>query len=176
MKTCKSCNQAKTENYFYIGKSYCKTCHKAKSRAWKESNPDRSREISRASKTKARLENSDHINAQRRRWNEENPEKARESLRMAVKKWSRNNRDQMNAAGAKRKATKLQATPAWMNPEKVAEFYFAADFLGMVTGEWHHVDHVVPLQSEVVCGLHWEGNLQVLTAAENLKKSNSHTF
>lgn len=34
------------------------------------------------------------------------------------------------------------------------------------------VDHIVPLTSDLGCGLHWEGNLQVIPAAANLAKKN----
>jgi hypothetical protein len=92
--------------------------------------------------------------------------------RKTVAKWRVANKAKMNALSKKYKHSKRKAMPKWANQQKIEEFYFAADFLGMVTGEWHHVDHVVPLQSDVVCGLHCEGNLQVLTATENLRKSN----
>lgn len=40
------------------------------------------------------------------------------------------------------------------------------------TGIRHEVDHLVPLRSKLVCGLHNEFNLGVISAAENNRKGN----
>lgn len=99
-------------------------------------------------------------------------EKHAERLKALALKWAEANQAKIAARIARRRAAKLRATPAWANPAKIEEFYYTANMLGMHTGESYHVDHIVPLQSKRVCGLHWEGNLQILTANENMSKGN----
>jgi len=38
--------------------------------------------------------------------------------------------------------------------------------------EGFHVDHIYPLKSNYMCGLHVENNLQIISASENTKKGN----
>jgi 5-methylcytosine-specific restriction endonuclease McrA len=50
--------------------------------------------------------------------------------------------------------------------------YLEAQRLTKLTGERYVVDHIIPLRSDIVCGLHVPWNLRVMTQEENLKKSN----
>lgn len=70
-----------------------------------------------------------------------------------------------NWFGAQKRAKKFKATPPWADLEKVRAIYRARP-----AGQ--HVDHIVPLNSPIVCGLHWEGNLQYLPARDNMSKKN----
>jgi hypothetical protein len=71
-----------------------------------------------------------------------------------------------------RKATKLKATPAWADQEQIKRIYVACAKITKQTGIEHHVDHIIPLQGEDVCGLHVENNLAIIPAKMNLQKSN----
>ena len=72
------------------------------------------------------------------------------------------------AREAKRRAFKLQRTPKWADLDKIKEIYLNCP-------KGYHVDHIIPLQGELVSGLHVPENLQYLTAYENLSKSNNYT-
>lgn len=74
-------------------------------------------------------------------------------------------RAEYNARNAKRRATKLQATTSWSNLAAIKQIYINCP-------EGHHVDHIYPLISDWVCGLHVEENLQYLSAEENMRKGN----
>lgn len=89
-------------------------------------------------------------------------------------KWSRNNREKCCARTMKRKAHKLRATPPWANEFFISEIYHLARLRTLQLGFKWHVDHIVPLKSKLVCGLHVENNLQVVPATYNLQKHNSY--
>jgi 5-methylcytosine-specific restriction endonuclease McrA len=52
------------------------------------------------------------------------------------------------------------------------EAYDLARLRTISTGINWHVDHVVPLRSKIVSGLHSHTNLEVIPGVENLRKTN----
>ena len=66
---------------------------------------------------------------------------------------------------ALRRSIKLKAVPKWANLEKIKEIYKSCP-------KDYHVDHFIPLQSKIVCGLHVENNLEYLKAKDNIAKGN----
>ena len=57
------------------------------------------------------------------------------------------------------------ATPSWADLDKIKAIYNECP-------KGYHVDHIIPLQGALVCGLHVETNLQYLTAQDNIIKHN----
>jgi hypothetical protein len=90
-----------------------------------------------------------------------------------MKTYRRENPDVVRRLGAKHRALKIQASPPWVDYEKIAEFYEDARTLETIFGWPFHVDHVVPLNHPLVSGLHVPANLQILSASENQSKSNT---
>lgn len=65
----------------------------------------------------------------------------------------------------KRRAIKKQAIPKFADLFKIKQIYKNCP-------KGYHVDHIIPLNNPIVCGLHVEWNLQYLLAKDNLSKSN----
>ena len=61
-------------------------------------------------------------------------------------------------------SAKLHRTPLWANLDIIKRIYECA--------EGDHVDHIIPLQGDMVCGLHVETNLQYLSPHDNMVKHN----
>ena len=122
-----------------------------KATEWAKNNRERSKEI----KAKWRLNNSD---------------KDKE----LKKQWRLNNPDYVSSQCRKYQASKSNSVPLWANNKKMREIYKESRRLTLETGIQYHVDHIVPLISNLVCGLHCEANLQILRFDDNGKKGNRY--
>lgn len=157
MKQCALCNTYKPLSYYYKGNGndgfhyWCIQCLKERN----AKNYKNNKEKVLARGALRRIQKSNEINAY-------------------MKKYRENNKDKRNAGYAKRRATKMNASVCWGNKFYINEAYHLAMIRTELTGiEWH-VDHVIPLIHDKVCGLHCEDNLQVIPALQNLSKGNRH--
>lgn len=62
--------------------------------------------------------------------------------------------------------------PTWNDLDEACRVYIAAWLMTDLAGEKYVVDHIVPLNHPLVCGLHCHNNLTVLRQPENLAKDN----
>lgn len=180
-KVCNVCALEKSIEEFYTnkrskdGKQYrCKTCcaeyHKAhKDRASKQrkSYRERNPELLAQQKHQYYLRYKDTILQKQHRYYIDN----KELVSKRIAGYKKENKDVVNADKAKRKALKKKATPSWSDYSTIKGMYELASLFNEV-GVLMHVDHIVPLQSDSVCGLHCEANLQLLPASDNISKGN----
>jgi len=108
--------------------------------------------------------------AARKRWLDAN----REAVREKARKYARDNPEIVQSNTRKRTANKLQATPGWANPFFMREAFALAKLRARIAGGSWHVDHIVPLRSKIVCGLHCEQNLAVIPEKDNRAKNNRY--
>lgn len=90
-------------------------------------------------------------------------------------KYKQENPELYKALNSVRKRRHREAMPKWVTAEQklvMRKLYLQAMELTKITREQYVVDHIVPLISHEVCGLHVPWNLRVITQEENLKKSN----
>jgi hypothetical protein len=193
-KQCTKCLQVKPLTEFHRfksskdgHKSRCKPCNSADSaqwqrdnhdkyyaryKQWAENNRDKTRAASKrwnqrhrgvAHKRRIETVGRDVENARSREWAARNRDKAR-AWKSA---WKKNNPAAVSAMTSKRRAALRNAIPLWANGDAISRIYQECQ-----NKPGHHVDHIVPLISELVCGLHCEANLQIIPAVENYSKNN----
>ena len=102
-------------------------------------------------------------------YNKANPE----TVKATILRSRRKNKSKVAMRSMTRKAWRIKATPQWANKTRIEALYSLAGMLTSNTGEKWHVDHIVPLTNQLVCGLHVYENLRVVPAIVNLQKSNS---
>lgn len=173
-------------------RDYAKSYHQA--------NIDIVRAKARQRAAKLRSENPELIRARNLTWKRLNPEKNR----AAAREWARANTERNRARARRwaelnnarvianvmayaklhpevqrlqaqrRRAALALAKVRWEDDFFIAEIYDLARKRTEITGFAWQVDHIVPIKSKLVCGLHVHWNLAVIPAHFNRRKSNRH--
>jgi 5-methylcytosine-specific restriction endonuclease McrA len=163
IRKCRKCNEEKPIECYSKHKgakdglrNYCKTCSNIETKQYRLKNPERIKELAKEWRDK----NPEYqVN-----WYRQDIDKQRKAWRQSYYRRPLENR--LNEI--KRRVTKLNATPKWVDFDAIKDVYIEARYMGLV------VDHIVPLRSDKVCGLHVWDNLQLLTKKENNLKGNRY--
>lgn len=186
MAYCRICEQLKplNEDNFHkskiTGKSRLINCKKCRNKAniqyaidnkskvykrqeeWRKNNHDKVK----ACRARTKLKNRDSIREKDKEY------RSRKDVRKARRKYEREyyhkNREKMIAISCAYDSRVRKARPKWQCQKEINNYYKKAKMLGM------EVDHIVPITSNVVCGLHCLDNFQMLTRSENARKSNKY--
>lgn len=161
---------------------------------WKKNNPEKhikaqadyvskNKEKITEAKAKYRNNNKEKIAISSKLYRENNMDKcrAREILyheshrqegRVRSAKWAKENKERTTFLARKHQAARINSVPKWANEFFMDEAYRLSALRTKITGIKWEVDHIVPLQSKLVCGLHCEHNIQVIPSLLNKRKSN----
>lgn len=157
---------------------------KKKNSEWAKANPEKMR----AAAERYRKAHPDLTKSRKNKWNQANPEKGRarsanwrnenpELVASLQAKYRKENVGKIRAYQAVRRSFSKRATPTWANNFFMDEIYNLAKLRTSLNtcgvNSWT-VDHIVPMRSKLVCGLHVENNLRVIPRIDNLKKGNRH--
>ena len=176
--TCKVCKQAVNNQYYLKNKDKYIQYNKD----WVSKNPNKVkintkkfRAIHKDKLLTYRKANKELKRVYDNEYRKINKDRLKEYSKLYVK----NNRDKLNAIARNYQIKKMNALPIWASLGAIKEMYtdcvsinIAAKLAGCT--EKFVVDHIIPLQGKNVSGLHIHTNLQIITATENLKKSNKY--
>ena len=124
---------------------------------------------SKCIKTAYSLKHSDTDKKAKQKWILNNPDKRKQS----AEQYRLKNKPYYNAYASLRNRKMQQAKPKCLTELEelyILEYYDLAHRKGL------EVDHIIPIQHKDVCGLHTPENLQMLTRADNAKKSNKFDY
>ena len=137
-----------------------KSASKERVRKWCAENKDRKNKNSREWKAN----NKDKVSGYNEKYMEK--PKSKELRRLAHLRRYWENPDKYRAKACAHDSRVRKSRPIWQSIKQINKFYRLAKSLNL------EVDHIVPINSELVCGLHCVDNFQLLTRSENARKGN----
>lgn len=150
----------------------CVACQKVVMSEWYKSN----REDLLESNRNWKLSNKERVASTAAVWRAEHREQCRsyslrnrrknpDGSRVSVRLWAKKNKPKRKAYRAARQLRCRLATPRNVTSSELAVVYLQCP-------KGYQVDHIIPLNGKLVCGLHTPLNLQYLRAMDNVAKSN----
>lgn len=172
-KVCNICNVSYTLNNFYkrytkkgtlYYRASCKRCTKAQLYKYRDANKELIKQIAKNTYQKYK--------DKRLKKNKEYYKKNRDKLIKQALEYQKAHKYKTNAKNRRYKLNKLSRTFNTCQ-NAINKIYRLCGLLNKFSSKRYHVDHIVPLHGTMVSGLHVPWNLQIITAEENYRKSNT---
>lgn len=177
MPVCKYCNTDRSADRFSKGRKKCKDCQNQYVRAWVQENKEERYAKLRVWRKAYYQKNRQYLLACTKTWRDNNKHRLGSQGSVPsvnAKRWREANPDKVREATKRNWELKKNATPVWANRFFLREARELAKLRTKLFGfEWQ-VDHIIPFNNPNVCGLNWEGNIQVIPAIENIRKGNKY--
>lgn len=170
LKLCPKCGELKRPRS--LNRRTCVSCSSKDRREWYRRNKDSQKELKARQYQKYKTRHWDEIKKRAKEWRDTHRERCNEATKRSFEKNREYYRAENTSFQSAKRASVKQATPKWRNKFFINEIYGLSKLRSKVTGYGWHVDHIVPLLSPLVCGLHVEHNLQVIPARTNIRKRN----
>jgi hypothetical protein len=159
---------------------YCKQCRKKYQKEYQKKYVANNKDVLKEKQRHYYKKNKEKIKQKSKKYRENNRDffieyqkqhyrKNKTKYQKYFKKYLQENKKAILANVSKYKANKRKATPVWANNKLIQNIYKNCP-------EGFHVDHIYPLRSPIMCGLHVENNLQYLKAEQNIAKNNKVNF
>lgn len=170
---CYSCNSRKSVSEFYPDRSrscgYSSRCKKCSYQKEVQARYRRTQKRKEQSKRYQEKRRSEPRYKERKRdlqriWARKNSSTVRERRKRSYQENYAKNRVSYIFRTVVRKLLCRQQKPIWADNKKIREYYAETAAKGLT------VDHIIPLKSPLVCGLHSVENFQMLTREENSAK------
>lgn len=157
----KVCVKCGSEDFIPNGKyTRCKPCLQAQRKARYSKRKEEFDSLSRAWV----LKNPERVRKIKKKWRDNNTEKCQEMR----KAWREQNKGKVREYCAHRRAALRKATPSWASRKEMQYIHKLAAGRGLV------VDHIVPINSDIVCGLNTPDNLRCIPESLNSFKGNRY--
>ena len=86
----------------------------------------------------------------------------------------KNNPEYYAMKAAEYKTSKGRTKLTEYQSKRILAIYNACSEINKISEETYQVDHIVPLRGKAVSGLHVPSNLRIITAKQNVEKSNAY--
>jgi len=181
-KTCRKCTKDLPLYEFNLNKdskdglrNSCRSCDRLYRQGKKHQISEKRKEYRRKNKEYIKKYNEEYYNlnkekikAYKKQWREAN----KESRDAYDKNYRKYNSEKTLSRARLYQANKTDSVPDFLREshlekKRLLQVYKLRSLITQATGIEHHVDHIWPLSKG---GPHWSGNLQIITAKDNLSK------